>query len=307
MTPVLPRAASPGPKLPTASTRTPQHLTTTFISPLSTPSSYTILLIIITSDIARYNYIYTPETMIRPRPPGTPQPKRPDPLARLSTPFKCPGSAPSKRETVLPARKRRKVSYKEDVTTAEDEEAYDPTRDPLGNLQINKSFPVFKPKPKDTVFRARFSIPLANKDTDAYNPNRPAPALGMRRRDQGFVARPLHDPTGEFAIVLYDPTVDEKKTEVIQGEDGEAPKIEVKEKKNVHRSLKEILGLDKEKVKERPKVPVVIDPRLAKILRPHQVEGVKFLYKCTTGLIDEKANGCIMADEMGLGKTVSCA
>ena len=31
---------------------------------------------------------------------------------------------------------------------------------------------------------------------------------------------------------------------------------------------------------------------------------VQFLYRCTTGLIDEKANGCIMADEMGLGKTV---
>lgn len=30
----------------------------------------------------------------------------------------------------------------------------------------------------------------------------------------------------------------------------------------------------------------------------------KFLYRCTTGLIDKNANGCIMADEMGLGKTV---
>lgn len=29
------------------------------------------------------------------------------------------------------------------------------------------------------------------------------------------------------------------------------------------------------------------------------------MYRCATGLIDEKANGCIMADEMGLGKTVS--
>jgi DNA repair and recombination RAD54-like protein len=30
----------------------------------------------------------------------------------------------------------------------------------------------------------------------------------------------------------------------------------------------------------------------------------QFLYRCTTGMIDPKANGCIMADEMGLGKTV---
>ena len=30
----------------------------------------------------------------------------------------------------------------------------------------------------------------------------------------------------------------------------------------------------------------------------------QFLYRCTTGMVDRKANGCIMADEMGLGKTV---
>ena len=32
----------------------------------------------------------------------------------------------------------------------------------------------------------------------------------------------------------------------------------------------------------------------------------QFLYKCTTGLLDKNANGCIMADEMGLGKTLQC-
>ena len=30
------------------------------------------------------------------------------------------------------------------------------------------------------------------------------------------------------------------------------------------------------------------------------------MYKCVTGMIEEKANGCIMADEMGLGKTLQC-
>lgn len=73
----------------------------------------------------------------------------------------------------------------------------------------------------------------------------------------------------------------------------------------MHKSLADILGIKKKVEGEVKKVAVVIDPRLAKVLRPHQVEGVKFLYRCTTGMIDEKANGCIMADEMGLGKTVS--
>lgn len=52
------------------------------------------------------------------------------------------------------------------------------------------------------------------------------------------------------------------------------------------------------------KVPVVIDPLLSKILRPHQIEGVKFLYRCTSGMIVENQYGCIMADGMGLGKTL---
>lgn len=29
------------------------------------------------------------------------------------------------------------------------------------------------------------------------------------------------------------------------------------------------------------------------------------MYKCTTGMVQSNAFGCIMADEMGLGKTVS--
>ena len=36
-----------------------------------------------------------------------------------------------------------------------------------------------------------------------------APSLGMLR-PANFVPRPLHDPAGEFAIVLYDPTIDDE-------------------------------------------------------------------------------------------------
>ena len=41
-------------------------------------------------------------------------------------------------------------------------------------------------------------------------------------------------------------------------------------------------------------------------MRPHQKEGVKFLYDCTTGQKADNSFGCIMADEMGLGKTLQC-
>lgn len=50
-------------------------------------------------------------------------------------------------------------------------------------------------------------------------------------------------------------------------------------------------------------VHVVVDPVVGNILRPHQREGVKFMYDCVTGKNDEFL-GCIMADEMGLGKTL---
>ncbi|KAF1985361.1 DNA repair protein, SNF2 family [Aulographum hederae CBS 113979] len=232
---------------------------------------------------------------------GTPQS-----VDRLVRPFKCPGSSTPTRVSAKPARKKRKVSYADADGEAEDgDKPYtNDDRLALATRDVNK-YPVFKVKDKDTAFRTKFAVPLLKKDVGAYNAFRPAPLLGMR---QGavFVARPLHDPSGEFAIVLFDPTVDGKPATIEEAnkkaEDDNLPKLDVP---LMHRSLADILGL-KKKVDEHPQVPVVIDPRLSKVLRPHQVEGVRFLYRCVTGLIDEKANGCIMADEMGLGKTLQC-
>lgn len=162
-------------------------------------------------------------------------------------------------------------------------------------------------KDKEVTIRKRFAVPFINKDNGGYNSSRPPPLLGLRT-GAVFVAKPLHDPSGEFAIVLYDPTVDDKP--VPKEDDGSDPKPEEPvapklDEPLMHKSLAEILGI-KKVVEERPRVPVVIDPRLCKVLRPHQVEGVKFLYRATTGLIDPTAQGCIMADEMGLGKTLQC-
>lgn len=43
---------------------------------------------------------------------------------------------------------------------------------------------------------------------------------------------------------------------------------------------------------------------LGNVLRPHQREGVKFMYDCMTGVKIPDSFGCIMADDMGLGKTL---
>ncbi|KAH6914098.1 RAD54B protein [Coprinopsis sp. MPI-PUGE-AT-0042] len=82
---------------------------------------------------------------------------------------------------------------------------------------------------------------------------------------------PLHDPDAEGAVVF------------------KAPNKAHIQKYNKH---------------DFPVVPVVLDPIIAKRMRPHQIEGVSFLYESVMGLRKHEGNGCILADEMGLGKTL---
>ena len=192
---------------------------------------------------------------------------------RLSRAFKRPESQSRIGSLDRPTRKRRKLNYSEAGEAPEGSDV----EDALGGglvltiKDVNK-YPVYKVKDKETQFRQRFSVPFVNKCLSIYNPSRPAPTLGMRR-GVTFVAKPLHDPSGEFAIVLYDPTIDEKPLKVEQEKQVEEPtKITVP---LMHKSLAEILGIKKDIGRDRPKLPVVIDPKLAKVLRPHQVEGVK--------------------------------
>ncbi|KAJ3102730.1 DNA-dependent ATPase protein rad54 [Phlyctochytrium planicorne] len=106
--------------------------------------------------------------------------------------------------------------------------------------------------------------------------------LGVRR--QPFLVKgPLHDPSADEAIVLYIP-----------------PTITESDLFEATKSSKLSLAQPKRQVH------VVVDPILGKILRPHQKQGVRFLYECVTGGKAENAFGCIMADEMGLGKTLQC-
>lgn len=54
-------------------------------------------------------------------------------------------------------------------------------------------------------------------------------------------------------------------------------------------------------------VHIVLDPYLSKRMRPHQREGVRFLFNCTSGNFirtGEGGQGAVLADEMGLGKSL---
>ncbi|RKP00353.1 hypothetical protein CXG81DRAFT_13342 [Caulochytrium protostelioides] len=107
--------------------------------------------------------------------------------------------------------------------------------------------------------------------------------LGMRRAPL-LRAGPLHDPEDPDAIVLYTPPVLTA-----------AQQLEMTKKSSL------LLGGG-----PKAQVHVVVDPKLGRVLRPHQIDGVRFLYECVTGRTEPEKYGCIMADEMGLGKTLQC-
>lgn len=267
---------------------------------------------------------------------GVPKDKRPpkvhDSASRLLKPFQVPFK--TRLETVSgivsrrPVRSSRKfTNYAVDDfehTTANDEFVNE-----SGEVVKCKKFGALLPRSInsddrrdiiDTKIKRSFTVPFSKDNAKKEEMIRgPPPPLGTKVRPI-IPPRALHDPMSEFAIVLYDPTVDvipktpeeEKKIEEVDLSDT-SMNLDTDERpakrRKTHRSLAEILGIvtnPEAKLAQYPDVPVVIDPKLAKILRPHQIAGVKFLYRCTAGLMDPKAKGCIMADEMGLGKTLQC-
>ncbi|XP_034270891.1 DNA repair and recombination protein RAD54-like [Pantherophis guttatus] len=118
-----------------------------------------------------------------------------------------------------------------------------------------------------SILSKPFKVPIPN-----YTGPLGLRALGIKRAG---VRHALHDPFEEGALVLYEP-----------------PPL------SAHDQLK----VDKDKTP----VHVVVDPCLSRVLRPHQREGVKFLWECVTSRRIPGSHGCIMADEMGLGKTLQC-
>lgn len=147
----------------------------------------------------------------------------------------------------------------------------------------------------ESVLRRSFTVPIKN-----YVPRHNIPLTLGTKAKVVLEPRPLHDPSDELAIVLYDPTVDgeiiatQESNPSTQETEKEESKTEetngINHRKMLsngvkNKTLRELLGDSNPKQKKFPNVPVVIDPKLAKILRPHQVEGVRFLYRCVTGLV----------------------
>lgn len=211
---------------------------------------------------------------------------------RVNKPFKPP-TLVNVSERVQ--RKRKRVSYKEavgddddsDSDSARNKKKKKGDKDGIYNNEEElkaaiKTYPVYKPKPFDML--RRFSMPtMTNKGGEKVHIAPSNVSLGIRPLAK-IPPRPLHDPMEDHAIVLYDPTIDDRETDE---EKKEREKEEAKERAareaqektagmyNPHKNLRSLLGEDMKKKEKAQKVPVVIDPRLAKVLRPHQIEGVK--------------------------------
>lgn len=201
-------------------------------------------------------------------------------------------------------RKRKRVSYKGQDGAEEEDPSDHNTPSPAGSV---RQWGKFHSKSLKRSLTSKFTIPeMRNKDGQVIVTRFTDGALGVCRRATPL-PRPLHNPLDDHAIVLFDPTVDDPQAKEAATAEAEKRQQELRdaEQNGPHKSLAAMLGLDKKVDPNSIKVAVVIDPKLSRILRPHQIEGVKFLYKATTEKIAAGALGCIMADEMGLDKCPS--
>jgi DNA repair and recombination RAD54-like protein len=175
------------------------------------------------------------------------------------------------------------------IPRKKNEKHKDARRVALNDLPVHNNRELPPPLPKDynplKVLKSKFKVPFKEDANQAQSIVPTTRTLGIRSRLH-IAARALHDWNADGSIVLYDPEKDEPKNESSTPEE---PKEEVKSNHlKGGKSLAELLGTKK---LEHKKGHVVVDPVLSKVLRPHQIDGVKFLYRCTTGKIHPNAYG----------------
>ena len=100
-----------------------------------------------------------------------------------------------------------------------------------------KRFPKYEPKPFESLANKKFSIPcMKNAKGEVIPTVLSGVSLGIRPQAV-LLPRPLHDPMQDHAIVLYDPTIDDRETEE---ERQEREKEERKEREEGKRQRGEI-------------------------------------------------------------------
>lgn len=160
----------------------------------------------------------------------------------------------------------------------------------VGTKQVQLVEPLSADEFKDgTFFLKQFSGHEIRQKAQqlAESPTKAAPLIRKIEGPRFRLAGARKPRPGTFRVPIKGEKTEEKK--VTHNHDPDAPNA---------------LTLYRAPKFEKSKTSVVVDPILTKYLRPHQREGVQFLYNCITGQGGFKGNGAILADEMGLGKTL---
>ncbi|KAJ2812841.1 DNA-dependent ATPase protein rad54 [Coemansia furcata] len=255
------------------------------------------------------------------------------------------GQKPGSLKRLLSVRKTSTISPKRPRLSLESAPSNEPDDDSAPATDDRPCLPgvnyngmskkLFKPFRPPTVIRPAShdgadDADLTNEQQDA-RAGSGGRSLGVRRR-VAVAKGPRYNPDTEDAVVLYRPLEPGEKEHAppVAGSSSVPPVAGSSSVpaltrspsaassgsstaastlvKPMGKSLKTLLGIGGggENEAEQTKVPVVVDPVLGRKLRPHQIDGVKFMYNCVMGRIYQNAHGCIMADEMGLGKTLQC-
>ncbi|CAI5709337.1 unnamed protein product [Hyaloperonospora brassicae] len=160
------------------------------------------------------------------------------------------------------------------------------------------SFLVMEPERRAQQVRCPFKSPCGN-DSISQESRRllHVKTLGMRRRWGPAVFKPMarHDlPPVEVEVDAIETPVEEELQVCAIEEPGDAAA-------KVSDAPPPLVLWQSE---TDPEMKVVVPEIVGKFLRPHQREGVQFMFDCVCQIKGFDGQGCILADDMGLGKTL---
>ncbi|ETI47839.1 hypothetical protein F443_07983 [Phytophthora nicotianae P1569] len=158
------------------------------------------------------------------------------------------------------------------------------------------SFLVMEPERRAQRVRRPFKSPCGESGrTQESNRLLQTKTLGMRRRWGSLVLKPMvrHDmPPVEVDVEEIETPVEPEPVTVEEPAPVAAPVADAPPPLVLWQSETD------------PEIKVVVPEIVGKFLRPHQREGVQFMFDCVCQVKGFDGQGCILADDMGLGKTL---
>ncbi len=143
------------------------------------------------------------------------------------------------------------------------------------------------------MFKRAYKLPSGAKRTSDSEELLKRKTLGLRKSFTPMLPGKFKVPGAETTLVASISSTDDVENLSPEGS-----------LENVDAYEPLILWQSAEDDDDGPPHSVSVDPMLCKFLRPHQREGVQFMYECVMGARDFDGSGCILADDMGLGKTL---